>query len=235
MTVGENTGVIVVVAARNEADRIGATLDALRQAFPAASLQVVDDGSRDDTAAIANVAGANVAGATVAGTQVRLGKGGAMTRAIADALAGEQDDDPVVLLCDADLGASAVRLAPLVQAVQGGDADLAIAAFATRAGGGFGIVVRFARWAIARRCDFQAKAPRCGQRALRAHHLRELLPLAPGYGMEIGMTIDALRAGLRVREIELDLSHRETRRTPAGFAHRARQLIDVMRAYAARS
>ncbi len=49
------------------------------------------------------------------------------------------------------------------------------------------------------------------------------------------MTIDAMRAGHRVLEVELDLSHRATGRTPAGFAHRARQLVDFARAYAARS
>ena len=36
-------------------------------------------------------------------------------------------------------------------------------------------------------------------------------------------------------EVELDLSHRATDRTPAGFAHRARQLMDFVRAYAARA
>jgi hypothetical protein len=48
------------------------------------------------------------------------------------------------------------------------------------------------------------------------------------------MTIDAVRAGKRVVEVVLDRSHRATRRTPAGFAHRARQLLDCLRAYLAR-
>ena len=53
-----------------------------------------------------------------------------------------------------------------------------------------------------------------------------VLPFAPGYGMEIGMTIDAVRAGYRVAELELDLEHRATGRTFAGFLHRGRQLRD---------
>ena len=48
------------------------------------------------------------------------------------------------------------------------------------------------------------------------------------------MIIDAVRAGHRVVEIPLDLAHRATGRTPAGFAHRARQLIDFVRVYFAR-
>ncbi len=217
-----------MVAARDEAERLGATLAALREAFPGASIWVADDGSRDATAAIARDAGA-----TVLSTGARVGKGGAMTRAAAGALAGESGD-PVVLLCDGDLGASAARLGPLVRAVRCGELDLAVALFATRVGGGLGIAVRFARWSTARRCGFRAKAPLCGQRAVRASRLRALLPFAPAYGMEVGMTVDAVRAGMRVGEIELDLAHRYSGRTPSGFAHRARQLIDVVRAHLSR-
>ena len=54
-------------------------------------------------------------------------------------------------------------------------------------------------------------------------------------GMELGMTIDAVRVGHRVVEVELDLSHRATGRTPAGFAHRGRQLHDFVRAYRSRA
>ncbi len=61
-----------------------------------------------------------------------------------------------------------------------------------------------------------------------------MLPFAHGFGMELGMTIDAVRAGHRVVEIELDLAHRASGRTLAGFAHRARQLGDFVRAYLAR-
>ena len=52
--------------------------------------------------------------------------------------------------------------------------------------------------------------------------------------MEIGITIDAVRAGHRLVEIELELGHRPSGRTLAGFAHRARQLLDFVRVYIAR-
>jgi hypothetical protein len=42
------------------------------------------------------------------------------------------------------------------------------------------------------------------------------------------MTIDALQAGLRVEEIELDLDHRVTGRDLTGFAHRGRQLLHAL-------
>jgi hypothetical protein len=70
---------------------------------------------------------------------------------------------------------------------------------------------------------------------MRLSTLRELLPFADGWGMETGMTIDAVRAGDRLREIELPLEDRITGRTPAGFLHRARQLRDIRRAVRARA
>jgi glycosyltransferase involved in cell wall biosynthesis len=218
----------VVVAARNEADRIGDTLAALRRAFPEAELWVADDASTDGTAEVAMVAGAQVV------SRGRPhGKGGNVTAAAEAALA-VAPPPRYALLCDADLGSSAAGLTTLVETVRRDDCDLAVAAFSARVGGGFGIALGFARWAIRRRCGLQTTAPISGQRAMRAEVLRRALPLAAGYGMEVGMTIDSVRAGYRLREYELDLDHRATGRSVAGFFHRARQLADIARAYGSR-
>jgi glycosyltransferase involved in cell wall biosynthesis len=234
--------VFVIVAAYNEADRIAATLTALAEAFPGAPVWVADDGSTDETAAIATAAGARVVR-----SERMIGKGGAVTRAAREALGdgvsapanagglGKGDPDATVaLLCDGDLGDSAALLGPLVDRVRAGEADLAVAAFARRVGGGVGLAVGFARWAIRRRCGLDLRAPISGQRALRADLLARVLPFADGFGMEIGMTIDASRVGARVSEVDLDLSHRATGRTPGGFVHRGRQLMDFVCVYLAR-
>jgi hypothetical protein len=148
--------------------------------------------------------------------------------------AGTIHAEPIFILCDGDLAESASTLGALADAMRHGDADMAVAAFATRVGGGVGLAVAFARWAIRRRCGLETQAPISGQRALRASVLEDVLPFAEGFGMEIGMTIDAARAGHRIVELELDLSHRATGRTFAGFAHRGRQLADFVRVYIAR-
>jgi hypothetical protein len=142
--------------------------------------------------------------------------------------------DATVLLCDADLGASAAHLAELVAVVERREADLAVAAFARPRGGGLGVTVGFARLALARACATRMRAPLSGQRALRPGTLEELLPFADGFGMELAMTVDAHRAGMRVAEYELPLQHREHGRDVAGFAHRGRQLVDIVRASARR-
>jgi glycosyltransferase involved in cell wall biosynthesis len=218
----------VIVAARNEADRIAATVGALRQALPAAAIWVADDASSDGTAEVAMAAGAQVV------SRGRPHGKGANVTAAAEAALSAEPSPLAVLLCDGDLGDSAARLAALVEAVERSECDLAVAAFSRRVGGGFGLALGFARRAIRRLCSLETSAPISGQRALRVEVLRATLPFARGYGMEIGMTVDAVRAGYRLREYELDLSHRATGRSPAGFAHRARQLLDFSRVYLSR-
>jgi glycosyltransferase involved in cell wall biosynthesis len=222
---------IAIVAARNEADRVGDTLDALAAALPGARLWVADDASEDGTPEVAMQHGAQVVS-----RRRPQGKGGNVTAA-AQAALSELDGEATVLLCDADLGSSAaglVRLVEAVEAVEAGECDLAVAAFARREGGGFGAALGFARWAVERLCGFRAEAPISGQRAMRSETLRELLPFAPGFGMEIGITVDAVRAGRTVKEIELPLEHRATYRTLGGFLHRGRQLRDFARVYVSR-
>jgi glycosyltransferase involved in cell wall biosynthesis len=217
----------VIVAAYNEAERLPATLAALARAFPAAALWVADDGSTDATPALARAAGARVVR-----SERMVGKGEAVTLAARAALL--EGGPPIFLLCDGDLGECAASLAPLVDAVRREQADVAVARFARRVGGGVGLAVGFACFAIRRRCGLHAQAPISGQRALRATALARTLPFAHGFGMEIGMTIDAVRAGLRVVEVELDLTHRATGRTLGGFLHRGRQLLDFVWVYLAR-
>jgi glycosyltransferase involved in cell wall biosynthesis len=220
----------ILVTARNEADRLSATLQALAEVFPGISVWVADDGSSDATSQIARSAGA-----TVVRSERSLGKGAAATLAARQALQGLQGlqppGDAIAVLCDGDLGASAGRLVELLPPVQRGEADLAVASFARSLGGGLGLAVGFARWAIRRRCGLLLQAPISGQRALRVRTLQDVLPFAGGFGMEMGMTIDAARGGYRVHEVELDLEHRATHRTLAGFAHRGRQLVDFVRVY----
>lgn len=218
----------VIVAARNEADRIEATLAALRGALPGAALWVADDASTDGTAEAALAAGAQVV------SRGRPHGKGANVTAAAEAALSADPAPELVMLCDGDLGASAAELTSLVEAVERGECDLAVAAFNRRVGGGFGVALGFARWAIRHRCGLETAASISGQRALRADVLRATLPFARGYGLEVGMTIDAARAGHRLREYELDLSHRATGRSLAGFAHRARQLLDFARVYVSR-
>jgi hypothetical protein len=201
--------VAVLVAARDEAGRIGATVARLREEFPDAEVIVADDGSRDGTAAEAEGAGARVL------RLPRRGKGQALTLAERSAPPGR------LLVCDADLEGD---LRPLVES----DADLAIAAFAERQGGGFGIAKRAARAMIRARSGFVPVEPLSGQRAFSERARAACFPLAAGFGCEVGASIDAARARLALAELELPIRHRATGRDAAGFLHRGRQLLDAV-------
>jgi glycosyltransferase involved in cell wall biosynthesis len=223
-----------VVAARNEADRIKSTLDALHRAFPGALLVVADHGSKDATSGLAVEAGALVS-SRAGGMPAGRGKGGAMTGATRLALERSYGEPAsTFLFCDGDLGRSAAELPKLAEAVESGRCDLAIASFARSEGGGFGVALGFARRAISRLTGLDLRAPISGQRAVRGDRVEQLIPFAPGFGMEIAMTVDAVRAGYRVEEVELELEHRVTGRTLRGFLHRGRQLLDFGRVYASR-
>ena len=207
------TRLTILVAARDEEARIGATVAALREDFPDAEVIVADDGSRDGTAS----GGPGRRGARVLRLP-RRGKGQAL--ALAEAAAGPGP----LLLCDADLTGD---LRPLLES----SADVAVALFAEKQGGGFGIVKQAARELLRLATDRELAEPLSGQRALSAGARRRCFPLAPGFGCEVRMTIDAVRAGLSVEERELPLRHRATGRDLRGFLHRGRQLRDVVLAF----
>ncbi len=221
---------IIIVAAYNEADRLQDTLAALASAFAGAEVIVADDGSADATAQVATDAGARVVR-----SERTIGKGGANTLAARTVLSRAlEPDPPVFVLCDGDLGASAAQLPTLAEAVRDGRCDLAVAVFATRVGGGFGFAVGFAHRAIRRLTGLDLQAPISGQRALSGPVFATVVPFAPRFGMEIGMTVDAARAGFVVEEVALDLAHRATGKTWRGFVHRGRQLADFVAVYLSR-
>jgi len=199
----------VLIAARDEEERIGRTIAALREAFPDTAIVVADDGSRDGTVTVAAAAGARVVALP------RRGKGQALT------LAERECPEGPLVLCDADLVGD---LRPLAET----DADLAVARFARRAGGGLGLAKGVARVLVELRGGRRVAEPLSGQRALSARARGALFPVAAGFGVETRMTIDALHAGLDVREVEIDLAHRATGRDLAGFVHRGRQLRDLL-------
>jgi hypothetical protein len=199
----------ILVAARDEEAVIGTTVAALRRAFPDGEVIVADDGSRDRTAEAAEAAGAIVL------RLPRFGKGQALSAAERAAPPGR------LLLCDADLEGDLASL-------DGAASDLAVAAFAERQGGGFGIAKRAAQALIRLRSGLETREPLSGQRSLSQRAREACFPLAAGFGCEVRMTIDAARHGLRIEEVELPLRHRATGRDASGFLHRGRQLLDAL-------
>lgn len=211
--------IAVLIPAHNEADRIGDTVRAAL-GIPGVSIcVVVDDASRDDTARVAEAAGAKVVR-----LEFNVGKGAAL-----EAGAARVANADHILLLDGDLGATAEQGGLLLDPLLDGTADMAIAGFPRPEGkAGFGLVKRLARWGISRMGGgFLADAPLSGQRALTRECLESVRPFASGYGVEVALSVRALRAGFSLIEVPTTMTHAATGRDLAGFIHRGRQFVHV--------
>lgn len=218
-------GVVVVVPAKDEAELLPLTLLGLREVRGVLSVVVVDDGSRDATAEIAADLGAHVIK-----RKKSSGKAAALTVGVEHAR-GFRDCSTGILLLDADVGPSVQDLGPVLDPLLDGTLDLVIAKYVARgSAGGSGRVVRAARTAIVRQSGWSPEVPLSGIRALSWTTWEAVSPLARGWGVEVGMTLDALAAGLRVAEVDTPLTHRATGSDWRAQLHRARQYRDVQRA-----
>ncbi|GLY78388.1 glycosyltransferase family 2 protein [Actinoallomurus iriomotensis] len=220
----------VIISAKDEQDRIGATVEAAATLPGVDLVVVVDDGSTDATARIAEGGGAKV----VRHSRNR-GKAAAMETGASAVRLLDGDVPRHLLFLDADLGETAKQAGPLVEPVRDGSADMTIAVFTELVKlGGHGFVVRLSRDGIKRLTGWSASQPLNGQRCMTRAAFEAALPLAPGFGVETGLTVDLLRKGFRITEVEVPLAHRATGTDWRAQLHRARQFRDVGRALAAR-
>lgn len=210
--------VSVIIPAFNEADRIGETVTAVQDSMQIDEIIVIDDGSVDETAVRAAKAGARVII-----QRTNQGKGAALNIACRDISSSE-----IVVFLDGDLGKSAANFSLLLPPIREGRADVTVARFPPPpVPGGFGLVKGLAAGGIYRLTGQKLTAPISGQRAMRIEVLQSILPFASGFGVEVAATIDTLRNGWQIREIEIDMEHNFSRRDWAGFIHRGRQFLDI--------
>ncbi len=225
------SGVAAVIPARNEADLVAATVAAVRRLPAVRHVVVVDDGSTDAT-----LRRAGDAGAIVVRHPHRLGKGSALTSGVARIERFADAGELALLFVDADLGATALGVAPLCPPVLAGEADMTIAVLPpqTRAGAGRGLVVSLARKGIRDATGWEATQPLSGMRCLTREVFDAARPLAHGWGVETALTIDVLTAGFTVLEVPCELQHRVSEGDWRGQLHRGEQYADVARALAMR-
>jgi polyisoprenyl-phosphate glycosyltransferase len=175
--------VCLVIPAFNESARIEATLEVVRRTDGLTRVLVVDDGSTDGTAVLAQAAAALDPRLSVIALPTNLGKAGAM---LAGAHAAGTD---IVAFIDADLiGLKPGQLADLVRPVTAGECAMTLGLF--RSG-------RFQTDLSHRLTPFLS-----GQRCLRWSLFRDT-PHIDGAraGVEIALSLRAWSRGLRVKSV----------------------------------
>ena len=176
----------IVIPAKNEAGAIGAAVAGAREAYPEAEIIVVDDGSDDDTGAVAKEAGANVVRHPES-----LGNGAAV-KAGARAATGD-----IIAFMDGDGQHSASEFAPLLQRLEEGY-EMVIGARDSGSHANFGrlyangIYNLVASWLTGRRIPDLTS----GFRVARADLFKKFLYLLPnGFSYPTTITMAFLRSG----------------------------------------
>ncbi|WP_028548761.1 glycosyltransferase family 2 protein [Paenibacillus sp. UNC451MF] len=214
----------VVVPALNEELYIQETLSAIRKACKQIVSQgkrveviVIDDGSRDSTFELA------VPWADLIVQHPRpYGKGTALQTGY------KMSRGHVLVFLDADLGHTAEWFPSLIEPLTSGRSDMVIAHLpAVSQKSGFGLVKKLAKQGVYRLSGFEPSAPLSGQRAIHREVLEKIGRLSGGFGVEVGLTIDAVKLGYRVDELPIPFSHRVSGRDIGGWLHRGKQLYAV--------
>ena len=215
-----------VVPAYNESGAIGRVVGEIRAARPGIDVVVVDDASTDETAAVAEAAGA-----TVLRLPYNVGIGGAVQTGFRYAV--EEDYERAVRL-DGDGQHDATEIGRLFEPLDRGEADLVIGSRFVEDGGSY-------RPPFARRLGIRVFARLVsllgGQRvtdttsgfiALDRAGIEVFAREYPHDYPEVGATLVALRSGLRLSQVQVEMRERETGASSITFVRSLYYIVKVL-------
>lgn len=210
--------VTVIIPAYNEEKRIYSTISNLLDCDSNIRIIVVDDGSKDDTAALSQKAGAKT---------IRLienkGKGNALNVGL------ESVNNGIVVFLDADVCETSGEVLKLIEPIRKNEADFTIGKFPpSTKPGGFGLVKRLAKYGVKLLTGEEIDSTLSGQRAFKYEAIKDC-KIADGFGAELAITVDLLRKKFRLKEVEVNMIHRETGRDISGFIHRGKQFYHILK------
>ncbi len=218
--------IVAVVPAWNESGAIGQVVDEIRAFDAEIAVVVVDDASTDDTAAVAEAHGARVLR-----LPFNVGIGGAVQTGFRYAVAQEYD---IAVRLDGDGQHDASELGKLLQPIEDGDANLVIGSRFVDSTGSY-------RPPFARRVGIRVFARLVsllgGQRvtdttsgfiALDRVGIRLFSEEYPHDYPEVEATLIALRSGLRLVQVQVDMRERETGTSSITFVRSLYYIVKVM-------
>lgn len=191
--------VSIILPAKNEAEGLRRVLPALRARMPDAEIIVVDDGSTDETAAVAAENGARVLSAPYS-----MGNGAAIKRGARGATGD------ILVFMDADGQHDPASIEGLLAKLDEGY-DMVVGArdWAGQAGMHRGAANAFYNWLASRMTGFHVKDLTSGFRVVRAERFREFLHLLPnGFSYPTTSTMAFFRSAYPVAYVPIPVAKR---------------------------
>jgi glycosyltransferase involved in cell wall biosynthesis len=212
-----STKIICVIPVYNEEEYIESTIQGIKEINGIDSIIVVDDGSSDNT-----YSKVKRLGVETIKLPKNYGKGYAIKAAIAN------KDYDYLMLIDGDLGETSKEAYKLLYSVLKENIDVAIAKFPkARKKGGLGLVKGLAKLGVFLYTGKIFNSSLSGQRVYKRKVLEKIDYIPDRFGVEVAMTIGALRNNFKVKEIDVNMRHRETSRDIKGFIHRGKQFFNI--------
>ena len=189
----------IVLPAKNEAIAIGDTVTGIRQLYPAAEVLVVNDGSTDNTASVAEVTGAKVISQPYS-----KGNGAAIKAGLRAA------SNDVVVCMDADGQHRPEDIALLLEKLESGY-DMVVGARNRDGQAGLhrsvanGFYNKFASWMVGHKVEDLTS----GFRAVKRHKFLEFISLLPNkFSYPTTITMSFFRAGYSVGYVPITVLKR---------------------------
>ena len=217
-----NPYISIIIPAYNEEDKIKDTLESIKSIETINQIIVVDDGSSDKTTEKASqVQSEKIKVFTL---DKNKGKGFALNYGLKIAM----ENADIIGFLDGDLGSSSSEVEKLITPIINNEADVIIAKFPpAKKKGGLGFVKGLAKQSVLDMTGEELDATLSGQRLFKKEVLQQFEEIPFGYGVEVGMTIDILKKGYKIKEVLVNMTHSETGRDLKGFIHRGKQYYHI--------
>ncbi|MCT4507168.1 MAG: glycosyltransferase family 2 protein [Tepidibacter sp.] len=216
----DNKHISIIIPAYNEENKIKSTIEGIKDINCIDDIIIVDDGSSDNTFKIAS----SYDNVKTLKLDNNMGKGFALNYGLKIAM---QNSDIIGFL-DADLGETSRDIEKLIYPVLGDECDVTIAKFPpAKKKGGFGLVKKLAKNGVKMLTGEELDSTLSGQRVFKKEVLQNFEKMPFGYGVEVGMTIDILKKGYKIKEVLVNMTHNETGRDLKGFIHRGKQFYHI--------
>ncbi|SES70481.1 Glycosyltransferase involved in cell wall bisynthesis [Natronincola peptidivorans] len=210
-----------IIPVFNEEKKIEETLLEIKKIDVISKIYVVNDGSTDNTAEITS----KINGIVLINCLSNNGKGAALKMGVKIAL----EESDIIIFLDGDLGKTVREANKLLEPIISNTTDVTIAKFPpAKKKGGLGFVKKLAKYGVYYYTGKKLDTVLSGQRAFKKSVLKSISLDYRGFEVELGMTIEILKKGFIIKEVDVNMVHNETGRDLQGFIHRGKQFKAIL-------